>query len=350
MTMPSRIWAAVSVASIASSSTAKMSFQRITTIGSIPLEKSEATASREIRSPSFSSRWISIQYLSRSLNVGQVLQPLGELLAGGDQDLGQRHGLLHRRLDLVEAEEVGGLLGEVDDVVHLGRQPVDVLAVDRRDEGRVEAFDDVVGDPVALRARPRRSRSSGRRRRATVHHLVEQMGGMHACSARPRRRGRRRSDRGVGARSAPRAGILVATAESRRSAGAGRRAARPPGRRGARAAPPGRCAARLSGRTSGSTARRRRAPRSWRCRRSSAPARRASPPAAPRPRPAPPARPGCRGCAASGRRSPSAPGSPRRAGRCRRASARGSGRRSRPRGCSPRPRARPAAGSRSRAR
>jgi len=61
ITIPSRICAAVSVASIAFSSTAKMSFQRITTIGSIPLENSEATASREIRSPSFSSRWISIQ-------------------------------------------------------------------------------------------------------------------------------------------------------------------------------------------------------------------------------------------------------------------------------------------------
>ncbi len=61
MTMPSSVCAAVSVESIAFSSTANMSFQRITTIGSIPFEKSEATASREIRSPSFSSRWISIQ-------------------------------------------------------------------------------------------------------------------------------------------------------------------------------------------------------------------------------------------------------------------------------------------------
>ena len=61
MTMPSRMCADVSVASIALSSTSKMSFHRITTIGSIPLANSDATASREIRSPSFSSRWISIQ-------------------------------------------------------------------------------------------------------------------------------------------------------------------------------------------------------------------------------------------------------------------------------------------------
>jgi hypothetical protein len=36
-----------------------MSFHRITTIGSIPPENSEAIASREMRSPSFSSWWIS---------------------------------------------------------------------------------------------------------------------------------------------------------------------------------------------------------------------------------------------------------------------------------------------------
>jgi hypothetical protein len=58
---PRVIWAAVLGRVDRVSSTANMSFQRITTIGSIPLENSEATASREIRSPSFSSRWISIQ-------------------------------------------------------------------------------------------------------------------------------------------------------------------------------------------------------------------------------------------------------------------------------------------------
>ena len=59
MTMPSRMFATRSVASIASSSRSKMSFQRITTIGSIPLSNSDATASRVMRSPSFSSRLIS---------------------------------------------------------------------------------------------------------------------------------------------------------------------------------------------------------------------------------------------------------------------------------------------------
>src|SRR6185312_12485036 len=56
ITMPSRMKAARSVESIAFSSRSKMSFQRITTIGSIPLSNSDAIASRTSRSPSFSSR------------------------------------------------------------------------------------------------------------------------------------------------------------------------------------------------------------------------------------------------------------------------------------------------------
>src|SRR3954453_23700246 len=60
--------AASSVASIARSSLRKMSLQRITTIGPIPPANKEAKGGRKSRSPAFSSRWISIQYLSRSLN------------------------------------------------------------------------------------------------------------------------------------------------------------------------------------------------------------------------------------------------------------------------------------------
>ena len=56
MTMPSMMLAARSAASMAASRRSKMSFQRITTIGSIPPSNSEATASRVMRSPSFSSR------------------------------------------------------------------------------------------------------------------------------------------------------------------------------------------------------------------------------------------------------------------------------------------------------
>ena len=66
------------------------------------------------------------------------------------QHVGQLLRLLHRRLDLVEAEEVGDLLDVVDDVVERGGQLVDVLAVDRGDERLVEPPDDVVRDPVAV--------------------------------------------------------------------------------------------------------------------------------------------------------------------------------------------------------
>ena len=59
--MPSRMFATFSQASMACSSRSKMSFQRITTIGSIPFEKSDASASRTMRSPSFSSRLTSIR-------------------------------------------------------------------------------------------------------------------------------------------------------------------------------------------------------------------------------------------------------------------------------------------------
>ena len=116
----------------------------------MPLANSDATASREIRSPSFSSRWISIRWLSRSLKPRSPASAVGQLLAAADEDVGERQRLLHRRLDLVEAEEVGRLLDVVDDVVDLRREAVDVLAVERGHEGRVEALDDVVGDPVAL--------------------------------------------------------------------------------------------------------------------------------------------------------------------------------------------------------
>src|SRR6187397_2585584 len=108
-----------------------------------------------------------------ALQLAQVLEPFGKLLAGAHQHLGQRLRLRHRRFDLVQAEQVSGFLGEVDDVVHPRRQPVDVLAVERRHEGRVEPLDDVVSDPVALllglEDLPRQVAAVG----PPAHHLVE---------------------------------------------------------------------------------------------------------------------------------------------------------------------------------
>ena len=133
------------------SSEAKMSFQRITTIGSMPLANSEAIASRLSRSPSFSRRWISTSAGPTSLPVRSPRSALRDLLAGADEHVAHAVGLLHRRLDVVDAERVGGLLGVVDDVVERGRQRVAVGEVERRaDLAGAEPVDDVVRDPVAL--------------------------------------------------------------------------------------------------------------------------------------------------------------------------------------------------------
>ena len=58
--------------------------------------------------------------------------------------------LLHSRLDLVEAEQVGRVLDVIDDVVDHLREPVDVLPVERGDVLRVEQDDDLPGQLVAL--------------------------------------------------------------------------------------------------------------------------------------------------------------------------------------------------------
>ena len=127
-----------------------MSFQRITTIGSIPCTNSEASASRTLRSPSFSSRLISTVKWRMSPNVRSRGIALFDLAARLVQDPRQLLRLVHRRLDPVEPEVVRDLLDVVDDVVERRGEVEDVLALDRRDERRVEALDDVVRDPVAL--------------------------------------------------------------------------------------------------------------------------------------------------------------------------------------------------------
>ena len=66
------------------------------------------------------------------------------------QHLGQLDRLIHRRLDLVEAEVVRDLLDVVDDVIERRRKREDVLAVDRRHERVVEAIEDLMGDAIAL--------------------------------------------------------------------------------------------------------------------------------------------------------------------------------------------------------
>ena len=129
-----------------------MSRQRITTIGSVPLANSDATASRRRRSPSFSSRWISTRWGASALAAPQAVERLRHLLGRADEDVGQLDRLLHRRLDGVETERVGHLFGVIDDVVERGREPVPVGRVERQPgaAGIRQPMDHVVGDPVAL--------------------------------------------------------------------------------------------------------------------------------------------------------------------------------------------------------
>src|SRR3954454_5692761 len=56
------------------------------------------------------------------LEVAQPRHGLGDLARGLEQDVRHPLRLLHRRLDLVEAEVVGDLVDQVDDVVEVGRE------------------------------------------------------------------------------------------------------------------------------------------------------------------------------------------------------------------------------------
>src|SRR3954447_4382893 len=119
-------------------------------------------------------------------DVIEVAQPRHRLADGPgrlQQHVGEALRLLHRRLDLVEPEVVGDLLGVVDDVVERRGEAVDVLAVDRRDEGLVEAPDDVVRDPVALLLADQDVAGQVRPLGIGAQHLVEQVGGADDVAA-----------------------------------------------------------------------------------------------------------------------------------------------------------------------
>ena len=100
------------------------------------------------------------------------------------QHPGELLRLRHGRLDLEEAEVVGHLLGVVDHVVERGGELVDVLAVDRGDEGLVEALDDVVRDPVAVLLADQDVASELAALREVAQHLLEQPGGAQDVAAR----------------------------------------------------------------------------------------------------------------------------------------------------------------------
>src|SRR4051794_29823382 len=107
-----------------------------------------------------------------------------DLARGLEQDVREALRLLHRRLDLVEHEEVRDLLGEVDDVVQRRGQGDDVLTVDRRDERVVQPLDDVVREPVALLLADQDVARDVLRVREASEHLVEEVGAAHEVARR----------------------------------------------------------------------------------------------------------------------------------------------------------------------
>src|SRR5918999_1043060 len=117
------------------------------------------------------------------LEAAQARHRLGDLPAGAVQHPGELLRLRHRRLDLVEPEVVGDLLGVVHDVVERGGELVDVLAVDRRDERLVEPLDDVVRDPVAVLLADQDVARELAAVGVVAQHLLEQPGGAQDVAA-----------------------------------------------------------------------------------------------------------------------------------------------------------------------
>ena len=111
----------------------------------------------------------------------QAAQRARDLLAGADEHLGKRDGLLHRRLDAVEAEGVASLLGEVDDVVERRGELVHVARLEGRPAAprslAVEAVDDVVGDAIALLLAQEQVARQRRPLREVRQHLAQQQAG-----------------------------------------------------------------------------------------------------------------------------------------------------------------------------
>ena len=134
-----------------------MSFQRITISGSMPVVAEQRR--ERVAEDAVSLVLQRLQLDERLLNALHPLQVGAgdrELLDRLDDDLALLDGVAGRHLDAVEPEQVRGLLEVVDDVVDLGGQLVDVLAVERRQILGVEQRDQVAGDRVA---RPSRTTS-----------------------------------------------------------------------------------------------------------------------------------------------------------------------------------------------
>src|SRR5438552_3973623 len=82
--------------------------------------------------------------------VAQAAHRVADGLHGLDEHVRERAGLRLDRAELVEPDAFRGGLDQVQHVVHARDQAMHVVAVDRRDEGLMQALDHRVGDLVAL--------------------------------------------------------------------------------------------------------------------------------------------------------------------------------------------------------
>ena len=133
-----------------------------------------------MRSPSFSSRWISIQETIEAPECAQVGEGLGELLGAGETMISALlDGDRRRGLDPVQDEGIGHFLDEVHDIVEPADEGVNVLSVEWCDERPLQLLTDVMADRVAgdvrvaagtqaVRGHPRSGRASVRARAAAT--------------------------------------------------------------------------------------------------------------------------------------------------------------------------------------
>jgi len=84
----------------------------------------------------------------KALEALEVLQRLVELLALADDDRGLLDGNRRGRFDVVQDEGVGDFFDEVQDIVQAADQCVNLLAIERRDEGCLQAMPDLVAELV----------------------------------------------------------------------------------------------------------------------------------------------------------------------------------------------------------
>ena len=183
-----------------------MSFHLMTSIGWPPSEKRSAIAFRASWSPSFSSRWTSIQYFSRPLKPRRLASASWSCSHCLTMIAACWTATARGRLDAVQDERVRRLLDVVEDVVERADQGVDVLAIEGRDEGRLEAVADLVADLVAA-VLGVADLAGPLLRRVVRRGASPRTGGP--------RRGRWRRPRRTGRRSAPRGGSgAVASARS----------------------------------------------------------------------------------------------------------------------------------------